>query len=119
MKVVNENEEVEKIGLTLEEDEILLVDPKGQHISKVSTKQIVKKALEEKTLRFRIKEAVQVKLNRDEEKKLPDLKELVFDTHLLLYGKRAHEVKYVGHVCPFCGMEVDEQGYCCCNTGTD
>lgn len=117
-KMVNENEEVEKIALLIEDNEIEVCDDKGNVIGKISTKQLVKKALEKRTLKFRIKDALGITLSEEDEKSLPNLKDLYFDSHLLIYGKGAHEVRTTGYVCPVCGLEIDEYGYCGCGSGS-
>lgn len=117
-KRVNENEEVEKIALSIEDNEIEVWDDKGNVIGKISTKQIVKKALEKRTLKFRIKDALGITLSGEDEKTLPSLKDLYFDSHLLIYGKGAHEVRTTGYVCPVCSLEIDEYGYCGCGSGS-
>lgn len=116
--MVNENEEVEKIALLIEDNEIEVCDDKGNVIGKISTKQLVKKALEKRTLKFRIKDALGITLSGEDEKSLPNLKDLYFDSHLLIYGKGAHEVRTTGYACPVCGLEIDEYGYCGCGSGS-
>ncbi|MEM3802710.1 MAG: sulfolobus mercury resistance protein, MerI [Saccharolobus sp.] len=115
IRKVSGDEVVEKIALTINNEEEILVFDKEKNIGKVSTKQLSKKALQEKTLRFRVKEAMDTKIN---DEKLPSLRELFFNSHLLIYGKDAHEVKGTGYNCPVCGLEIDEYGYCGCGSGS-
>ncbi|AOL16780.1 sulfolobus mercury resistance protein, MerI [Sulfolobus sp. A20] len=113
---VYENENVEKVVLNIDDEEIEILNSNNESIGKITSKQIVKTALKRKSLRFRIKEALEEKI--DENEKLPSLKDIYFDQHLLLYGKRAEEVKTLGVSCPICGVEIDEYGYCGCGSGS-
>ncbi|MBW9140773.1 MAG: CBS domain-containing protein [Candidatus Aramenus sp.] len=47
-----------------------------------------------------------------------DLVKGVLDPHFLQFGKEWTEVKGTGVVCPVCGIEIDEYGYCGCGTGS-
>ncbi|ABP94946.1 MULTISPECIES: CBS domain-containing protein [Metallosphaera] len=47
-----------------------------------------------------------------------DLARALADSHFLQYGKEWTEVKGTGVVCPVCGLEIDEYGYCNCGTGS-
>ncbi len=47
-----------------------------------------------------------------------DLAKAVLDTHFLQFGKDWSEVKGTGVICPVCGIEIDEYGYCGCGTGS-
>ncbi|ARM75013.1 CBS domain-containing protein [Acidianus manzaensis] len=47
-----------------------------------------------------------------------DLSRAILDVHYMQFGKSADEVKGTGIVCPVCGMEIDEYGYCGCGTGS-
>ncbi len=47
-----------------------------------------------------------------------DLVKGVLDPHFLQFGKEWTEVKGTGIICPVCGMEIDEYGYCGCGTGS-
>lgn len=47
-----------------------------------------------------------------------DLARALLDVHTMQFGKPAEEVKGSGVVCPVCGMEIDEYGYCGCGTGS-
>ncbi len=38
------------------------------------------------------------------------------DDHLMLYGKRADELKYGEETCPVCRTRIDETGWCGCDT---
>ncbi|MEM1627088.1 MAG: sulfolobus mercury resistance protein, MerI [Sulfolobaceae archaeon] len=116
LRKVNENEDVERIALIMDDEEILIINDKNEVVGKVLSKQISKKALEEKTLRFRVIEALNTRISNDE--KLPSLRELFFNPHLLMYGKDSHEVKGLGYNCPICGLEIDEYGYCGCGSGS-
>ncbi|QXJ27939.1 Uncharacterized protein J5U23_00807 [Saccharolobus shibatae B12] len=118
VKKLHEDEEVEEIALRISDEEVEIIDHSGVIKGKISSKQLAKKALEKKTLKFRIKEAINTKITTEDEKSLPSLRELYFDPHLLIYGKRAGEVKGSGYVCPICGIEIDEYGYCGCGAGS-
>ncbi|WP_338604427.1 sulfolobus mercury resistance protein, MerI [Sulfolobus tengchongensis] len=117
-KRLHENEEVENVALIITDDEIEVIDDSGFSKGKISTKQLVKKALEKKTLKFRISEAMNIKITREEEESMPSLRDLYFDSHLLIYGKKADQVKKTGYVCPVCDLEIDEYGYCGCGSGS-
>nr|ABL96631.1 MerI [Saccharolobus solfataricus 98/2] len=118
VKRLYEDEELEEIALRITDEEIEVVDRRGVIKGKISSKQLAKKALEKKTLKFRITEAIDTKITKEDEKALPNLIELYFDPHLLIYGKKAEEVKGSGYICPICGIEIDEYGYCGCGTGS-
>ncbi|QKR00419.1 CBS domain-containing protein [Metallosphaera tengchongensis] len=47
-----------------------------------------------------------------------DIARALSDSHFLQYGKDWTEVKGSGVVCPVCGLEIDETGYCNCGTGS-
>ncbi len=47
-----------------------------------------------------------------------DLARALLDVHTMQFGKPAEEVKGTGVICPVCGMEIDEYGYCGCGTGS-
>jgi len=115
---VYEDDEVEKLALILSGEEIEIIDRKGNIKGRISEKQIVKRTIENKTLNFRIKDVINTKITEEEEKSLPKLKDIFFDAHLLMYGKRAEEVK-MKEVCNVCGLHIDEYGYCGCGSGSD
>jgi|BEDMetMinimDraft_2_1075160.scaffolds.fasta_scaffold01342_5 CBS domain-containing protein len=39
------------------------------------------------------------------------------DYHFRLYGKPASEFRSSGMICPVCGVEIDELGFCACGAG--
>jgi len=47
-----------------------------------------------------------------------DLAKALTDSHFLQYGKEWVDVKGSGMICPVCGLEIDEYGYCNCGTGS-
>ena len=47
-----------------------------------------------------------------------DLVRALLDPHVFQFKKEASEVKGTGYICPVCGMEIDEFGYCGCGTGS-
>jgi len=47
-----------------------------------------------------------------------DLVKALLDPHVFQFKKEASEVKGSGYICPVCGIEIDEFGYCGCGTGS-
>ncbi len=47
-----------------------------------------------------------------------DLVRGLLDPHHFQFKKDFSEVKGTGYICPVCGMEIDEYGYCGCGTGS-
>lgn len=47
-----------------------------------------------------------------------DLVKALTDPHYYQFRKEFHEVKNSSIVCPVCGLEIDEYGYCGCGTGS-
>lgn len=96
-------------------NEILVYE--GNKMTKLDTNKLIKALLEKRSLNLRLKEVLSEEVRRDE--KLPSLWEILYDAHYLQYGKHAYEVKGTGIICPICGMEIDEYGYCGCGCGSD
>ncbi|EZQ01833.1 MULTISPECIES: CBS domain-containing protein [Acidianus] len=47
-----------------------------------------------------------------------DLARSLLDTHFMQFGKFSEEVSGTGVICPVCGLEIDEYGYCGCGVGS-
>ncbi|MEM0373563.1 MAG: CBS domain-containing protein [Sulfolobaceae archaeon] len=47
-----------------------------------------------------------------------DLVKAITELHYMQFGKEMTSIKSSGVVCPVCGLEIDEYGYCGCGTGS-